>query len=84
MKFDLRQWVIVTDWNPLTIYKFEESYVRFGAEEYDPKDIYNLYSHLTNNTIVKNSELYDNSEIKENMWDLNSFQNYLTVSLLFH
>ena len=66
----------------MTIYKYNEPYVRFGAEDYDPNNIHNLFSHLTNNTIVKNSDLYnDNSEANENMWDKDTFQRHLKVNI---
>lgn len=57
-KFDLRQWVLVTDWNPLTIYFYNEFYARLSVEEYTNSDITldNPYIHLVNNSIGKNSE----------------------------
>lgn len=79
-KFDIRQWVLVTDWNPLTIYAFDQPYIRFSAEEYNPNDIKNIYSHLTNNAIAVNSDLYECSDIKGNMWEINQFSEYLKVS----
>lgn len=49
-KFDIRQWVLVTDWNPLTIWIYNECYVRFAATEYDPNS-FERFTHLTNNTV---------------------------------
>ena len=54
-KFDIRQWVLVTSLNPLTIWMWKEPYIRFGAEDYVMDDLNNIYSHLTNNSIEKHS-----------------------------
>jgi len=51
-KFDIRQWVLVTDWNPLTVWVYEECYIRMAAKDYNPNST-SRYSHLTNNCVVK-------------------------------
>ena len=77
-KFDIRQWVLITSIHPLTIWQWEEPYLRFSAENYDIENINNIYSHLTNNSIAKHSENYNKENlIKEDMWDIYQFKNYL-------
>lgn len=50
-KFDIRQWVIITDWKPLTIWMYDENYVRMCVEELDLNSVSNKFGHLTNNCI---------------------------------
>ena len=76
-KFDIRQWVLVTNLNPLTIWIWEEPYLRFGAEDYNINDMSNLYSHLTNNSIAKHSEHFRETKIEGNMWERHQFAEFL-------
>lgn len=53
-KFDIRQWVVVTNWKPkLEIWFYQENYLRFTSENYDPNKLHNKFSNLTNATINK-------------------------------
>ena len=76
-KFDIRQWVLVTNLNPLTMYMFDTPYIRFGAEEYHLDDFKNIFSQLTGNSIAKHSEKFENSEIEGDMWEIEQFREYL-------
>ena len=76
-KFDIRQWVLVTDLNPLTVWLFETPYVRFGAENYHIDDFKNVFSQLTGNSIAKHSEKFNNGEIEGDMWENEQFKEYL-------
>eukprot|EP01022_Parablepharisma_sp_SALTPOND_P001103 TRINITY_DN1055_c0_g1_i2.p2 TRINITY_DN1055_c0_g1~~TRINITY_DN1055_c0_g1_i2.p2 ORF type:complete len:1006 (+),score=166.16 TRINITY_DN1055_c0_g1_i2:6008-9025(+) len=75
-KYDIRQWVLITGWNSITIWFYTDCYVRFGAVEYDIKEITNRYMHLTNNCVTKHCEHVDN-EIEGNMWDKDEYSEYL-------
>ena len=85
-KFDIRQWVLVTRWNPLTIWFYGDCYARFSAAEFTLSDtsLNNKYIHLVNNSISKTSSKFHEEFIAENgvgimdcMWTLRQLRNYL-------
>ena len=76
-KFDIRQWVLISSSDPLTIWIYKRSYLRFTLEDYTDEEIFNPYVHLTNNSISKTSRKFNNSEIKGCMWSSQQFQEYL-------
>ena len=62
-KFDIRQWVLVTSYDPLEIYIFDEFYIRICGSKYELSDIQDSYKHLTNFTIQKhNSKVTNKAE----------------------
>jgi tubulin polyglutamylase TTLL2 len=52
-KFDIRVYVCVTSFHPLSIYIYQEGIVRFSTEKFDLNNLSNVYSHLTNTSINK-------------------------------
>ena len=60
LKFDLRVYVLVTSFEPLRIYVYNEGLARFASEPYhDPETTKNTkYAHLTNYSINKKNERY--------------------------
>lgn len=78
-KFDLRIWVLVTDWNPLTIWYYRKPYARFPAHDYTTDDLENNFSHLANNSIAKyGTDAKNEHEIEGNMMFIEDFQEYLS------
>jgi tubulin polyglutamylase TTLL9 len=60
-KFDLRVYVLVTSFSPLTVWFHRSGFSRFSHTRYsaDPADIANTFVHLTNVAIQKTAENYD-------------------------
>ncbi|CAE7223178.1 TTLL3B [Symbiodinium natans] len=58
-KHDIRQWVLVTSLNPLTIYFYSECYIRIAANEYTLDDFADRFTHLTHTIIMKHHPNYN-------------------------
>lgn len=82
---------MVTNWKPhLEIWFYTENYLRFTSDNYDPNNLHNKYSNLTNATINKENIKEDKFEsedeedktnlkmkIVENMYTNYQFEAYL-------
>lgn len=76
-KFDIRQWVLISCGDPLTIWIYKRCYLRFSIEDYDDENIANPYIHLTNNSISKKSLKFDQAAIEGCMWSIDQFREFL-------
>ena len=75
-KFDIRLYVLVTSFDPLRIYIYNEGLVRFASEPYEA-DKDSQFCHLTNYSINKNSETFvpninANEQDTGNKWSLSA------------
>uniref|UniRef100_A0A1B0GHY1 Putative tubulin glycylase 3a-like protein n=1 Tax=Lutzomyia longipalpis TaxID=7200 RepID=A0A1B0GHY1_LUTLO len=79
-KFDIRQWFLITSVQPLVIWMYKESYLRFSSQEYNLLN-YHESVHLTNHAIQKKyvNGHRDERLPQENMWDCHTFQAYLRM-----
>ncbi|KAK3096729.1 hypothetical protein FSP39_002748 [Pinctada imbricata] len=57
-KFDVRIYVAVPSFHPLTVYVYQEGIVRFGTEKFDLNALNNVFAHLTNTSINKHGPAY--------------------------
>ncbi|KAM9316759.1 putative tubulin polyglutamylase TTLL2 [Gastrophryne carolinensis] len=79
-KFDLRIYVCVTCFCPLTIYVYQEGLVRFATEKFNLGALDNIFSHLTNTSINKYSTSYmaDKERVGSGCkWTFGQFRSYL-------
>ncbi|KAJ3097773.1 putative tubulin polyglutamylase ttll1 [Phlyctochytrium planicorne] len=79
-KFDLRLYVLVTSWRPLVAYKYNQGFGRFCAVKYtsDVGDLDNSFMHLTNVSIQKYGEDYN--EHNGGKWTLKNLLLYLSAT----
>lgn len=57
-KYDLRVYVLVTSYDPLRVYVYNDGLVRFATEKYslNPNDLKKRFIHLTNFSVNKKSD----------------------------
>ena len=83
-KYDLRLYVLLTSLHPLRIYLYDEGLVRFASNPYrsDSKSLSDVFTHLTNYSINKNSSTYcpnEDSEVRQgHKWTLSSLWQHFT------
>ncbi|KAK6619234.1 hypothetical protein RUM44_003616 [Polyplax serrata] len=77
-KFDIRQWFLVTNVYPLTVWMYRESYLRFCSQPFTLNNTHESI-HLCNNAVQKKYKngKRDRGLPDENMWDCYTFQTYL-------
>ena len=84
LKYDLRVYVFVTSFNPLTVYIYNDGLVRFATEKYslDSESINQKFVHLTNFSInkrntskfVQNNESDDEREVDSSKWNFSQLE----------
>ncbi|KAM8721304.1 hypothetical protein ACLKA7_007211 [Drosophila subpalustris] len=74
-KFDLRLYVLVTTFNPIKAYLYNEGFCRFCTQRYDQTEIDNVFMHLTNVSIQKNNAEYNT--IHGGKWSMQNLCLYL-------
>ncbi|NXH41957.1 TTLL3 monoglycylase, partial [Dicaeum eximium] len=78
-KFDIRQWFVVTDWKPLTVWFYHDCYLRFCSR---PFSLHHLERarHLCNVSVqkwYKTSPDQDPRVPPDKIWSNKQFQEYL-------
>ncbi|EAS01724.2 tubulin tyrosine ligase family protein (macronuclear) [Tetrahymena thermophila SB210] len=88
-KYDLRIYVLVTSYDPLRIYMFEDGLVRFATEKYNLTQNGHQrqrFMHLTNYSVNKKSENFvKNNDVNDSgqgsKWSLKSWKEYLIQTI---
>ena len=82
-KFDVRQWVLVTSWDPLTVYFYRRSYLRFSSRPFQ-MDTASMGDgeeakavHLCNNSIQAHLDSFAEAWADGCMWTCERFSEWL-------
>ncbi|XP_076765431.1 tubulin glycylase 3A isoform X2 [Xylocopa sonorina] len=78
-KFDIRQWFVITCAQPLTLWIYKESYLRFCSQKFSLTDFHESI-HLCNHSIqckYTNCGDRDPALPSDNMWDATTFKEFL-------
>lgn len=82
-KFDIRLYALVTSFDPLRIYVYDEGLVRFACDRYEnsPSNLDNHFMHLTNYSVNRSSSRYrsndDVDSCKGHKWSLGCLWSHL-------
>ena len=81
-KFDIRQWVLISSVNPLTIWLWMTPYLRFTSQDYNPANARNKFQHLTNACVSgqdtnQQVKQLGQHRIEHNMWETHQMQAFL-------
>jgi tubulin polyglutamylase TTLL4 len=82
LKYDLRIYVLVTSFDPLVCYMYDDGLARFATGKFtlDESKFEDMLVHLTNYSIQKKSEAYtqnnskDNTNLRASKWSLKTLQ----------
>ncbi|KAI8616579.1 hypothetical protein BC830DRAFT_192520 [Chytriomyces sp. MP71] len=90
-KFDLRLYVLVTNWRPIVAYKYGQGFCRFCTVKYtsDIDELDNNFMHLTNVSIQKHGDDYNETNggkwsLKNLLLHLSSTRGKTAVDKLIH
>lgn len=78
-KYDMRIYVLVTSFAPLTVWLHRTGFARFCHSRFSMDDIDNTFIHLTNVAVQKTNPKY--APQKGCKWGLRSLRQYLTASV---
>lgn len=85
LKFDLRLYVLITSYDPLRIYIYDEGLTRFASEPYTTSSRASRYSFLTNYSVNKKNEKFvQNSDAKQDnighKWSFSALMKFLKAN----